>query len=109
MKGVSNLTIRITADRRTYALSFLDITGVEAREFRGWTGQGPLEVLQAGSVDLDSLCAFLTLARRKGGERQLSYQQVASQTTWNTIDDIQVSSEDGQQPEPDPTRPGSSS
>lgn len=78
--------LRITVDGEPYDVRLGDVTSALVRELRAQSGMGPLQLINACSMDpdLDNLSAFVWLARRIRGDEvafadvEISYAQMFS-------------------------------
>ena len=87
----------ITLDGVKYTLRMGDLTALDARALRRETGYSfpQLMMLVASDAsDIDLLAAAIWFARYVGGEKSLTYEDVAAETGYDVIDRIEVGEPD---------------
>lgn len=95
--------LRATVDGTVYTAYFGELSALDLLELRRQTGFTSNSLLRAWDDDLDYdvLAVVVWLARRIGGEKRLTYAEVAQHVRWgmdNTSGDVLA-------PTPDPVAP----
>lgn len=95
--------IALNVDGTEYRLTFEECTALDAKECRKQTGLSLRDIFGAasgGSPDLDSIAALVWLARVKGGESDLAFDDVAATIDYRTkIEGAGARQEDSSDPE----------
>lgn len=88
----TDVGVKVTTAGVVYEIHFGELSGLDVRALRKQTGYTTFNLLQLvfdGQTDVDVFAAFVWLARRAGGERELTYEDVAGSVRWgekNTIE-----------------------
>lgn len=96
--------LKITVHGVDYTLNFADLNPLDAADVRKATGLA-LNVLINADPDLDTIAVLYWLARRKSGDRRVTFAEIASELSYDavlsgalTVDEV-VDEEDGDDPE----------
>lgn len=93
----------ITLDGNTYTVQMGDLTALDARELRRQTGYSfpQLMMLAMGDgADIDIIAGAIWFARYVSGEKSLTYEDVAGETTYDVVNRIEMGD-----PEPEDVGP----
>ncbi len=93
--------VEIALNGKTYKLAMSDCTALDAKDCRRQTGMSLNTIFgsASGESDLDSIAAMVWLARRHDGERELTYDDVASEITYGSDFKVAGAEEDTDSPE----------
>lgn len=91
-KAAMDSGISITIDERTYVVREGDITALDSRALRQEVGMTFPKIIAAmqDDPDLDLVAALVWLARRLEGERNLAFDDVASELNYSHVEDLKI-------------------
>jgi hypothetical protein len=97
--------LKITVHGIPYTLNFADLNPLDAADVRKATGL-PLNALIDSDPDLDTIAVLYWLARRKAGDRRVTFAEISEELTYDavlsgalTVDEITDEPEDTSDPE----------
>ncbi len=98
--------LSITVAGKKHVIRFSDLNGLDARDYRATTGLGLAEAFSSGLSDIDTIAALLWVYRRKRNPK-LTYEMVAKELTYESLEDadlVDESKEDAESPDPTDTK-----
>lgn len=84
--------VRLTIDGRVYEVRHGDLSALDVRALRREVGVSFVGLIDElnDAPDVDSIAAFMWLARRLEGEKALTYEAVAAEVDYDITDSLKI-------------------